>query len=234
MSDGWTDKLSEYLDGELSASERERVEAHLAGCEDCAGTLAELRGVVARAAALEDRGPTGDLWPGIAGRIGAASEGAGSVVDLEKRRLRRERLSLERRFSFSLPQLVAASVVLMFLSGGAAWLMVSSDVGPEARQAERSPGLISDVSMSEFAIGEYGAAIAELEQVIDESREQLDTVTVRVIEENLMTIDRAIAQARRALAQDPASSYLNEYLAGTMRQKLDFLRHAASMAGAAS
>ena len=89
-------------------------------------------------------------------------------------------------------------------------------------------------SASSFADAKYGAAIADLERVIEDNRAQLDTATVRIIEENLMIIDRAIAQARRALADDPASSYLNEYLAGTMRQKLEFLRQAASMAGAAS
>ena len=72
---------------------------------------------------------------------------------------------------------------------------------------------------SGFGVAGYDAAIAELEGVI---------------EENLMIIDRAIAQAQRALAEDPASIYLNEYLAATMRQKLEFLRQAAQMAGAAS
>ena len=78
------------------------------------------------------------------------------------------------------------------------------------------------------------AAIAELERTLLASREQLDTATVRVIEENLWIIDRAIAQAQRAISQDPASAYLHEHLAVTMRQKLEFLRQAAQMAGAVS
>ncbi len=70
--------------------------------------------------------------------------------------------------------------------------------------------------------------------VITERRDQLDPETVRVIEENLRLIDRAIAQAQQALAQDPASTYLNEHLIATMQQKLEFLRRAAHMAGAVS
>jgi hypothetical protein len=35
-------KLSEYLDGELEAEEKAYVEEHLASCEDCSATLAEL------------------------------------------------------------------------------------------------------------------------------------------------------------------------------------------------
>ncbi len=90
------------------------------------------------------------------------------------------------------------------------------------------------VAPASLAMPSYDAAVAELEQVIDDTRDQLDTATVRVIEENLMKIDRAIAQAQRALAQDPASVYLSEHLAATMQQKLEFLRRTARLAGAVS
>ena len=36
------EQLSGYLDGELTQQDRQRVELHLAGCEECAGMLAEL------------------------------------------------------------------------------------------------------------------------------------------------------------------------------------------------
>ena len=44
----WTDRLSDYLDGELSADERGAVEAHLRGCGSCAAVLEDLKRVVAR------------------------------------------------------------------------------------------------------------------------------------------------------------------------------------------
>jgi anti-sigma factor RsiW len=44
--------LHAYLDGELSAVERERLEAHLAGCEPCQARLAEERGLVERASRI--------------------------------------------------------------------------------------------------------------------------------------------------------------------------------------
>jgi len=235
MSDHWTGRLSAYIDGELNAAERAELEAHLAGCQECAKTLEQLRHVVARAEALEDRPPGGDLWAGIAARIGAAA-GNAAVADFEEHRRRRGWLS-QRRLSFSLPQLAAASVALMILSAGSAWLLSrtggpgSETLGPSA---EPGASLASAPVASGFGVAGYDAAIAELEGVIEESRDRLDTATVRIIEENLMIIDRAIAQAQRALAEDPASIYLNEYLAATMRQKLEFLRQAAQMAGAAS
>jgi hypothetical protein len=36
------ERLSGYLDGELTQQDRQRVELHLAGCGECAGMLAEL------------------------------------------------------------------------------------------------------------------------------------------------------------------------------------------------
>jgi anti-sigma factor (TIGR02949 family) len=40
------DRLSDYLDGELAAEERERLEAHLRGCEGCARFGGELGATV--------------------------------------------------------------------------------------------------------------------------------------------------------------------------------------------
>jgi len=51
------EKLSEYLDGTLPAEDREYVEEHLASCEDCSRTLAELK------ATLERLGTLGEVQP---------------------------------------------------------------------------------------------------------------------------------------------------------------------------
>src|SRR3989442_12069511 len=110
----WTDRLSEYIDDERSPPERTAFEAHIAVCEGCRTTLEELGRVVTNARALDDRPPTADLWPAVAARIGLSSR-ARPVV---------------RRFSFTVPQLAAASVVLALLSGGAAWLIVGRGTAP--------------------------------------------------------------------------------------------------------
>jgi hypothetical protein len=85
------------------------------------------------------------------------------------------------------------------------------------------------IQASRSASQSYATAVADLERVVLSGREQLDTATVRIIEQNLATIDRAIAQAQRALDADPANLYLNTHLAETMRRKLDLLRQAATL-----
>jgi len=228
MNDQWTDKLSDYLDGELDAAEQAELEEHLSSCAECSAVLERLRQVVDRAQSLEDEPPANDLWSGIAERIG----GAPAVNDLAEHRQRRLR---DRRFSFSLPQLAAASIALLVLSAGSAW-MVSRAGGPAADTTAVGGGEVALVSaVPEIGLATtYDAAVVELEMILDERRDQLDTATVRIIEENLSIVNRAIAQAQRALAMDPASMYLKEHLAATKRQKLEFLRQAAQMAGAVS
>ncbi len=235
MNDRWIDRLSEYLDGDLDAAERARLEAHLAGCEECAATLEQLRHVVERARVAEDRPPANDLWPGIAARIGAADGSA--VSDIEAQRRRRRSRVRDLRISLSVPQLAAAGIALAIVSGGAG-LLLSGGGGPAGQGGAPATvgrtSVVPAVAPASLAMPNYDAAVAELEEVIDASRDRLDTTTVRIIEENLMKIDRAIAQAQRALALDPASIYLNEHLAATMQQKLEFLRRTAQLTGAAS
>jgi hypothetical protein len=220
--DRWTERLSEYVDGELAPEERRELEGHLAQCAGCRATLTALRAVVARAATLEDRPPAIDLWPAVAQGIGA---GEPRVVSLEVRRRR------GRRLAFTLPQLAAAAVALMAISAGTVWLAGARGPGEPSPVAVRGGAALRGVvAPAALVPGGYDAAVRDLERVLAQNRGQLDTATVRVLEHNLQLIDSAIAECRRALAADPASPYLNAHLANTMQQKLELLRQAARLA----
>jgi predicted anti-sigma-YlaC factor YlaD len=212
MTDQWNERLSEYLDGDLPAADRAALEAHLAACGECTETLASLRRVVAHARALEDRPPATDLWPEIAAAVGA-----------------RRPLGRTRRFTFSLSQLAAAGIALVAASGATAWLL-----HPGSSRAPVAAAPAAQTQVRTAAARTYDGAVADLERLLAEGRGKLDTATVRVLEENLATIDRAIAQAERAVAADSANLYLNSHLAATMRRKLDLLRQAAALVATVS
>jgi hypothetical protein len=224
MSDQWTDRLSEYLDGDLPADERARLDGHLRECAECTATLIELKRVTVRARALTDREPHNDLWPDIAASIGATPPSGVPAV----------RGRIGRRWSFSLPELAAAGIALMVLSGGAAWWLHPGAAAPVA--LERSPvPVITPVTVTPGARrGGYDSAVSDLERVLTEGRGRLDTATVRVIERNLAAIDSAIAQAQRAVAADSGNIYLNSHLAEIRRRKLELLRQAANLVTAVS
>jgi anti-sigma factor RsiW len=223
MADQWTDRLSEYLDHELTADERIRLESHLAGCPACGETLRELRAVVARAGRLENREPDSDLWPGVRQAIGRHK-----VFELDSRR------TPARRFTFSLPQLAAAAAALMLVSGGTAYFL-SQPTGNRGVVIEgRQPPPVVAQSVSFDRKGRADSAITELERILREDSGRLDTSTVRILAQNLALIDRAIGQAKKALESDPANPYLNDHLARTMRKKIEVLRRAADLAQVAS
>lgn len=224
MSDQWMARLSEYLDGELGAADAAALGTHLASCGSCRATLEELRRVVERAHALDNRPPSRDLWPGIASRIGLATTGVASLAAHRAR----------RRFAFTLPQLMAAGVALVLFSAGGAWLLMKPRLGAPT-QAALAPTPTTAVFVSAAgARGDqrYAVQVADLERALERGRGQLDTGTVRVIEKNLGIIDRAIRDAQSALAADPANVYLNMHLAQEMRRKLELLRQVAALTGA--
>jgi tetratricopeptide (TPR) repeat protein len=228
--DAFTDRLSDYLDGEdLSARDRADIEDHLGTCSGCQATLAELREVAARAASLRDSAPTADLWAGVAARLEPSM-----VLPFARPR--------HRRFSFTLPQLVAAGLALMVLSGGLVSIVqlddpraslppaVAETEPPDVAPAEFDLAAPISRSSAAFADPNYDQAVADLEQILETGRSRLDAETVRILEDNLRAIDQAIDQSRKALRSDPNSVYLNNHFAASRNRKLALLRRASALA----
>ncbi|MBI1799093.1 MAG: zf-HC2 domain-containing protein [Candidatus Eisenbacteria bacterium] len=159
------------------------------------------------------------------------------------------RFALPRRVQITMPQTIAAGLALILLSGGAVWWamrgagIIPSGPGAAAPVSAARPAAGSAASLAALPAVDAGArlaayeahydqAIADLERTLEQHRSTLDTSTVRVVEQNLAIIDRAILQARRALEADPASPYLHEHLALEMKLKLNLLRRAAAFSGA--
>jgi anti-sigma factor RsiW len=223
MSDQFTHQLSAYLDGELERNSRRRLEAHLVACPQCSALLADLRAIVAAAPHYEGREPSRDLWQNIEARLDEAE-----VIPITSRP---PVLPASRRFSW--PQLIAASIVMAAVGGGATWFALrSSTPQPDAIAGElpnRPTAQLPDSDKTvEYAEAQYDAAVKDLETVLAAGRNQLDTATVRTIEQSLQKIDAAIAEARIAIQRDPANEYLSRQIAANMRRKLDLLRAATN------
>jgi anti-sigma factor RsiW len=219
--DKWTNKLSDYIDGELTHNEREALEAHLLECAECGLALQQLRAVVALAGQVIDREPQHDLWAGIGARIETAAPDQDMSIATSP---------IKRRVSFSIPQLAAASVALMLVSATAVYMMLQPGPtrfaeGPIVHVTQPTAAQTSARAVSR----RYDDAVTELQGVLDRNRDQLDTTTVRVLEQNLAIIDRAINEARNALGQEPANPYLTKYLDEAMQRKVQLLRRATSV-----
>jgi hypothetical protein len=250
MHEEWTDRLSDYLDGELSADDQRAVESHLRECAQCTAVLNDLKRVVARARAAGDaaRPPQADLWPAVAERIdGGRRAGAGgpagrlgSVTAFHAR--------ASRRIAFTLPQLAAAAIVVAAVSGGLVWQVAQPAGRPEGLHSNSpepgaNPRSGRDSSSADLQVrpddvrietvgladAQYDAAVVDLENALKTGRGRLDSSTIAIVEHNLQIIDQAINQAREALVGDPANTYLSSHLVETRRRKLDLLRRATAL-----
>jgi Putative zinc-finger len=198
----WTNQLSDYLDDELPADERLRLEEHLRGCLECRLVEEELRQVRTAARALAPQRPDADLWASIAQR-------------LEPR--------ARRRVSFSLPAAMAAGLFVALASGLATWAIVERPAVPESTST-RPVSLASQPVPAAFTTEAYDRAVDDLLQSLEARRSALSPRTVAVVERNLEVIDRAITEARVALERDPGDAALASYLADRQRVKLAVLR----------
>lgn len=225
MADSFTNQLSAYLDDELDSASRKRLEAHLAGCAECSAVLADLRAIVMAAPHYSGREPGRDLWKSIESRLDEAE-----VVPIGTARPTVQPSVRPSGARFGWTALIAASLTMAMVGGGAVWLALRSNL-PERplAVADSTPVEFPPVTVSvAFAEREYAAAVQDLEQVLAAGRGRLDTVTVRLVEESLRKIDWAIADARAAIQRDPANAYLNRQIAANMRLKLNLLRSATN------
>ncbi len=233
----WTERLSEYQDGELAPDERAACEAHLAECEQCGGALRDLQLAISLARGDADVMPPNDLWPGILERITAERPGKAAPVayvsDYVSGKAGRR---APRRISFTLSQLALAASLLVAVSASVAYVAAGrTTLRPSAVerpiQAVGEPLMPAspDAARANFADAQFDRAVADLEQILSQQRDELDPRTVMVIERNLATIDEAIRQARAALDGDPANPFLNSHLAEARRRKLDLLRQATTL-----
>lgn len=210
--DPWVERLSDYVDDEISRRERRTIAAHLAQCAGCRAVLEELRAVVAAGRRLETPSePDRDLWPGIASRL------------KPRRQERASRWAWHHRLTPSLAGLAAVAVACVVVAS--LWSSMSQRRPPAAPVL--SPGPIAKTSAAHER--EYERTVAGLER---EARAQLtlDPHVIEVLDENLATLDVAIANYRDALAEEPGDARMRERLAAAKERKLEVLRQAVTLA----
>jgi anti-sigma factor RsiW len=113
--------------------------------------------------------------------------------------------------SLTMTQLAAAAVLIAAVSGGLVW-----QFAPE--RETREGGRPADPNVNSAARADAAGLVA-----VSLADDQYDAALLT------QTIDQAIAQAREALAADPANSYLSGHLVDARRRKLDLLRRATAL-----
>jgi hypothetical protein len=226
-------ELQDFLEGLLDPEVEGDVREHLDSCAHCRQELEGLAGLREMLGELPlEADPGRDLWPQIGWRIEGTKarepgfrEGSSTVEALDQAPSPAS-IGAGRKISLPAWQLLAASIALMVISGATVWALLGPNPGVMAPVGPIPESQAQMASIQEV-YGGYEEAVADLETVLERGREVLDPETVRVLEENLRTIDLAIQEAQDALMSDPASAVLQRFLADNLRKKVDLLRRAA-------
>jgi Putative zinc-finger len=208
--------LSDLVDEALDEPARARAEEHLSTCDACFTRLQRMRVLVTQAAALPGAMPTlPNEWERVRARLHAPVSRVAPTLPWWTRR----------------SALLAAGLALVIASSGVTALILggdSSDTNVGANTfSPTAPAYVPRLAMLE---DEYVSVARDLERQLADGKHTLAPETVAAVERSLRTIDAAIAEAREALAHDPASETLARLLVAGHGQKIELLRHAARLA----
>ena len=207
------ERLNDWVDGLLDEADARAAEAHVAACGTCAADADRLRRLLDMAAHLPASiDPPEGTWEGIAAR----------TFDLG--RTRRAVL-----YDLRMP-LAAAAMVLVALGAGATALVLrAAPAAPAPMVAEAPPPEAATPSATATLVSAEDTYEREFDRLMTEfraQRAQLDTATVRVVEENIAIIDEALDRARAALAAEPANRDLPLVITETHRRRFMLVERA--------
>jgi anti-sigma factor RsiW len=206
------DELGDLADGLLAPGRATEMREHLEACGQCRATHGAIGRMAKDAAALpRDVAPPPELWNDVRARL--TPRRSAPAVHL------------------SLGYLAAASLLAaLFGSGVTALLMRPRAEVPRATASvprpDAHPALPATLTGAERG---YAESAARLEAMLAERRDSLAPATVATVVRSLRIADSAIAEARAALARDPANRAIEAILASNYERKIDLLRRATEL-----
>ena len=205
------DEISELAEaGEpLSASNRDAL-THVASCAACRETLERVRAVVGAAHNLpREISPPPDGWQSL------------------RARLRAERRNIAPSI-WRQPWLAVAAVLVIAVMGVVALSLRGSNAGTNDARVAVAPAAVAS-PVVQAVDRNYTGTIDDLRATLASQRAKLAPSTVRTVDRALTVIDSAIAEARAALAADPANPALIDILSARYERKLDLLQRATQL-----
>jgi hypothetical protein len=168
--------------------------------------------------------PPADAWDAIKAQIEKPSIDTGDVVSAR-------RIAVWQRPGF----LVAAGLLLVATSSLITVAALSRRAGSPQR-AVAPPAMVQasgsgPSTLAQFSVVETGyiSTANQLSSILEAGKTTLSPETVGKLRKSLAILDAAIAEARSALAADPANRALIDMLDASYNQKLDLLRRTTEM-----
>jgi hypothetical protein len=208
-------QLSLIVDGLRPESDQEAVRLHLESCAACRSVLQDLERLRRASARLGPITPPDHVWLEVAGRVRMEPGPAAAHRPPSSRAAMTQWIGL------------AAALVLITLG---AYLFTPGAGTPSPAPASTAgnvpaTGTVEAVAEElSLAMLHYERAIAELETLAKSDAGALDPAVATTLQQNIQTIDQAIAESRGALTEDPGSEPARESLFEALRRKVVVLQ----------
>lgn len=211
--------IQELVDGTLGPIRRAELELHLESCDACRALAEDLQAIATAAQSLEPLTPPERVWQQVSGRLRA--EGRASSTGP----------GLVRRHSVAVLALAAA---LVFVVGGSLYLLkrqaAVAPSGPAPVASAPAPGTPPPAPGNATAAAPVQAVdIATELALIDKHFQNVigqastkDPATAAVLQKNLLVMNEAIAESRKALEADPQNRSTQLY--ENLKRKIRFLQ----------
>lgn len=213
------EQLCDLQDDVLDEATANAARDHLAHCATCSGQMTSLALLAQEASNLPSTmAPPDDLWADI-------------KADLAPRRNVRQAGSR----GWNVWRLAAAAVIIAMSSSVLTMLMTrrgTPSTGPTPTamtEARQRSAIALPASLASEESG-FTRSVEVLQHTLDEHRATLAPSTVETVERSLRVADSAIAEARDALAHDPANRALAKLFASNYERKIDLLKRATELA----
>lgn len=199
---------------EIAESRTPRADGreHLDACAECRATMERVQRLLDSARSLP-RGiaPPPEVWGALQARVKANPRKPAAPAR-----------------SWNLGWLAAAAAVVFFV-GAALLLPPSVGKGKGKGVVVQSPVAAQQSPVVLAVAQNYEPTLADLRRTLDQQRSTLSPATLQVIEKAVATCDTAIAEARAALASDPANQSLMQILSAQFEHKVELLQRATQL-----
>lgn len=225
--DRYAGAIEELVDGTLSDDRRRALDAHLDDCAACRALVADLQAIARAARTLEPIEPPPAVWARVSSGI-ATPPRRGFTA-----------------FAFQSPWLAAAAVVVVAAGVTAALLVHGPGPSPSSTPppsgAAVAPAATGNVPVDAIvqhvedelkqAEQHYQAALTDLDRIAASGDSALDPKVTAALRQNVAIVDKAIADSRAALAEEPGSVPARESLFDALRRKVTLLQDTIALVG---
>ena len=207
--------IHELVDGTLGPIRRAELELHLEGCDGCRALAADLQEIARSARSLDVLEPPEHVWKSIAGRLRTERGMTGPSSALGRHR--------------SMAMLAIAAALV--LAVGASLFMLRTPVPPQSTATTQPAGEpASGNAASEDPVQGVVKKLAVTETAFQdlvnasEATNTVDPKTAAALKKNLLVMNEAINETRKALDADPQSAPARASLYEVLKQKIQFLQ----------